>query len=215
MTSSPIAMTSRKTARSRGTALVEFTLCAVVWLPLLLGVIFVGFNVARSIEVTQICRDAGHMHAYGVDFSQTVNQSILIQLSTGFDITPTGGNGVFILSTAMLIGPAQCEGGGLPGDSADCPNLNYTVFTRRLVIGNKTLRTSNYGTPNSRYIDSNGNISTTGYLTDASMRVQNFPSTLNLAAGESVYFSETYFDSPDLDWNTFSTQEGIYSSFIF
>jgi hypothetical protein len=202
-------------SRARGSALVEFVLCCIVWVPLLLGTIFIGINVARSIEVTQICRDSGHMYAYGVDFSQAGNQAILVQLATGFYITPTAGNGVFILSTVMLIGPQQCQAGGLQPDSGSCPNLNDVVFTRRIVVGNQSLRASNYGTPNRAYISSNGSISSTGYLTDGTMRVPAFPSSLNMTAGQSAYVSEAYFSAPDLNWNTFTTNQGVYSSFIF
>ena len=202
-------------SRARGSALVEFVLCCIVWVPLLLGTIFIGINVARSIEVTQVCRDAGHMYAYGVDFSQPGNQSILVQLATGFYITPTAGNGVFILSTVMPIGPQQCQAGGRQANSGSCPNLNAVVFTRRIVVGNQSLRPSNYGTPNPAYISSTGAISSTGYLTDATMRVPGFSPALNLTAGQSAYISETYFTAPDLNWNTFTNNQGVYSSFIF
>lgn len=200
---------------ARGSALVEFVLCCIVWLPLLLGTIFVGINVARSIEVTQVSRDAGHMYAYGIDFSQPANQAILVQLATGFYITPTAGNGVFILSTVMLIGPEQCQAGGLQPNSGSCPNLNSVVFTRRTVVGNRSLRVSNYGTPSAAYIASNGAISATGYLTNGSMVVGGLPSALMLTAGQTAYISEAYFTAPDLNWNTFSNNEGVYASFIF
>ncbi len=202
-------------SRSRGSALVEFVLCCLVWVPLLLGTIFVGINVARSIEVTQVCRDAGHMYAYGVDFSQPGNQAILVQLATGFYMTSTAGNGVFILSTVMLIGPEQCQAGGLQPDPGSCPNLNNIVFTRRIVVGNRSLRASNYGTPNSAHIGSGGQISSNGYLTDATMRVPGIPAALSLPAGQNAFISEAYFSAPDLNWNTFSTNQGVYSSFIF
>ncbi len=193
---------------------MEFVLCCLVWVPLLLGTIFVGINVARSIEVTQVCRDAGHMYAYGVDFSQPGNQAILVQLATGFYITTNAGNGVFILSTVMLVGPEQCQAGGLQPNSGSCPNLNDVVFTGRIVVGNRGLRASNYGTPNPSYI-SNGLVSSAGYLTDATMRVPGIPSVLTLGAGQYAYVSETYFSAPDLNWNTFATNQGVYSSFIF
>lgn len=206
---------SLQRSKARGSALVEFVICCLVWVPLLLGTIFVGINVARSIEVTQVCRDAGHMYAYGVDFSQPANQAILVQLATGFYMTTDAGNGVFILSTVMLIGPQQCQAGGLQPNAGSCPNLNDVVFTRRIVVGNHSLRASNYGTPNPAYISSNGSISSTGYLTDGSMRVPGLPSALTIAAGQSAYVSETYFSAPDLNWNTFATNQGVYSSFIF
>lgn len=208
-------MRPQPSSRQSGTALIEFALCGAVWIPLLLGTIFIGINVARSIEVTQICRDAGHMYAYGVDFSQPGNKAILVQISTGFDITPAGGKGVFILSTVMKVGDDQCKAGGLTPDSANCPNLNQTVFTRRLLVGNSSLRASSFGTPLPKYTDANGNISSTGYLIDSNSRVAGIPPALVLAAGQNAYLAEAYFSSPDLNWNSFSTNSGIYASFIF
>ncbi len=212
----PVQVTrNQRRAHEQGSALIEFVLCSIVWLPLLLGTIFVGINVTRSIEVTQICRDAGHMHAYGVDFSQPANQAILVQLATGFSVTPTAGDGVFILSTVEYIGSDQCAAGGFQPDGSDCPNFRQFVFVRRLVVGNKGLRVSNYGTPPGKYIDSNGFISSAGYLTDSSTRVSSLPAALVLPAGQNAYLAETYFSSADLDWSSFSSNEGIYSSFIF
>lgn len=204
---------ARNTSRERGSALIEFLLSSFVWLPLLLGTIFIGINIARSIEVTQICRDAGHMHAYGVDFSQPANQAILVQLATGFSITTTGGNGVVILSTVEYIGSQQCQAGGYRTDN--CVNLNQYVFTRRIVIGNSALRPSNYGTPSSSYIDAHGDVSSAGYLADSTSQATGLPSALTLTSGQSAYLAEAYFSSPDLDWANFSNNEGIYSSVIF
>jgi hypothetical protein len=202
-------------SRERGSALIEFMLSSLVWLPLLLGVIFIGLNIVRAIEVTQICRDAGHMHAYGVDFAQPANQQLLVKLATDFTFTANSGNGVVILSTITFIGPADCQAAGLAANASQCANLNQSVFTRRIVVGNKQLRVSAFGTPSPSSIDSDGNISATSYLNNISLRATSFSSVLPLQSGQFAYLSEAYFASPDLDFPGFLSGSGTYSRAIF
>ncbi len=195
----------------RGSALVEFSLSTLFWIPLLLGTIFIGLNIVRSIEVTQICRDAAHMEAYGVDFSQPNNQQILVRLASGFTFSTNGGNGVVILSTITMISTSDCTAGG----QTSCSNVNYPVFTRRIVIGNSSLRTSSFGTPNAADIDSSGNISSNYYLNDTSTRAGTFNSVLPLLSGQYAYLAEAYFSSPDLNWPGFVSGSGNYTRVIF
>ena len=202
-------------SRERGSALIEFMLTSLVWVPLLLGVIFIGLNVVRAIEVTQICRDAGHMHAYGIDFAQPANQQLLVRLASDFTFTATGGNGVVILSTITFIGPQDCLAAGRPATTAQCANLNQSVFTRRIVVGNRQLRTSAFGTPMPGSIDSDGNIRSAAYLNDVNARAVSFGSVLPLQSGQYAYLSEAYFASPDLDWPGFLSGSGSYARAIF
>lgn len=194
-----------------GSALVEFSLSTLFWIPLLLGTIFIGLNIVRAIEVTQICRDAGHMEAYGVDFSQPANQQILVQLAAGFTFTVNSGNGVIILSTITMISPQDCTAAGL----SSCANINYPVFTRRIVIGNSSLRSSSFGTPNAADIDASGNISAKYYLNDTTTRAGTFNSVLPLLSGQYAYLAEAYFSSPDLNWPGFVSGSGNYTRVIF
>ncbi len=195
--------------------MIEFLLTSMIWVPMLLGIIFIGFNVVRAIEVTQICRDAGHMHAYGVDFAQPANQQLLVRLASDFTFSATGGNGVVILSTITFVGPQDCQAAGRMANTSQCANLNQPVFTRRVVIGNRQLRTSAFGTPQSSSIDADGNISSSAYLNDLGDRANGFTSVLPLETGQFAYLSEAYFASPDLDWPGFLSGSGTYSRAIF
>lgn len=199
----------------RGSALIEFALSSLFWMPLLLGTIVIGLNLLRAIRVTQICRDAGHMYAYGIDFSQPSNRNLLLRLATGLNITATGGDGVVIFSSITLVGPGDCTAAGLQPDSAHCANLGNLVFTKRLVVGSKALRASSFGTPNSYLIDSSGAIRSSRYLTDTSARAVGFSNLMSLTSGQYAYVAEAYFSSPDYDWQGFMTGTGVAARSIF
>jgi Flp pilus assembly protein TadG len=108
--------------RQRGSELIEFALVSALLFPLLFGTFVVGMNLGRSIQVSQVSRDAGHLYARSVDFSDPANQQVIVRLAQGLNMTVAGGNGVVILSTVTFIGQPQCDGAAL--SPADCTNLN-------------------------------------------------------------------------------------------
>ena len=130
-------------------------------------------------------------------------------------MTTAGGNGVLILSEIIHIYAADCAGGGYT--NAQCVNLDQNVFLNRIVIGNSTLRQSNFGTPNPAYLTANGNIGPTDYLTKSDDVATNFTS-ISLADGQVAYVVEGYFASPLLsflgNWDQNGTA-GVYSLSVF
>ena len=201
---------SARRGTQRGTEVIEFALVASVLLPFLFGTIVVGLNLGRSVQVTQVSRDAGHMYSRSVDFSDATNQSLIERLAQGLNIHVTGGAGVVILSTIMFVGQAQCDAAGLSGGA--CSNLNQPVFIHRIVIGNPSARSSTFGTPNPGIVDGNGQVS--DYLTDASTRAAGFAAVLPLAAGEVAYVSEVYVPSSDYGLPGYMAT-GVYSRTVF
>ncbi len=76
----------RRNSRARcGSSLIEFVLRSMFWVTLLIGTLVIGGNVIKSIQVVQLCRDVGHMWAYGMDFSQTSNQNLIAKLAQGLN----------------------------------------------------------------------------------------------------------------------------------
>ena len=199
--------------------MVEFVLCVGLFLvPLLLGTTVLGLNIIRGIQVTEVCRDAAHMYAYGVDFSQTGNQNLLLMVAQGLNMTTTGGNGVVILSTVTFIAPNNCTAGGY--SSSSCPNVNKYVITGRLVVGNAALHASDFGTPNASLIDGSGIVSSgspsqPGYLNDPSTIAGNFSSLMTLSSGQFAYMGETFVTSPDYSWWTKLGSTGSSARSIF
>jgi hypothetical protein len=200
----------------RGSSGIEFALSSLFWVPLLIGTLVIGTNVIKANQVTHLCRDIGHMWAYGVDFSQASGQNVLATIATGLNFNINGtGNGVVILSNVTYIGNNQCLAAGFQANSTSCPNLNQAVFTRRVVVGNASLRNSNFGTPPPAIIAASGYIAGSDYCTNTSDRANAFIQLLPLAAGDVSSLTEIYFISPELDWTGIMTGTAEYSYAIF
>ncbi len=203
---------SRNQSR-RGSALLEFALVSVFTVPLLLGTFVLGMSLSRSIQVTQISRDAGHMYVRYVDFTQTANQDIIVRLASGMGLTRTGGNGVVILSKIMHIADDECASGGYPVGDNRCVNRNQDVFIQQLKIGDASARNSNFGTPTGVTLDANQVI--TDYLTNSGARATNVTSVLTLNAGEIAFVSEAFFKTPELDISAYRSGNSVYARTIF
>ena len=197
--------------RQSGNAMIEFALCMTLLIPLFLGSVVVGISLRRSVQVTQVSRDAGHMFARWVDFSQPANQDLIVRLAQGLNMTRTGGNGVVILSKVMHIGSTECTAGGLT--VGQCTNYNLSVIVQRIVIGNAGLRSSSFGTPGSGLLNSKGEVS--NYLTESSARTTGFSNLLSLQIGELAYVSEAFFALPALRFSNYRAIEGVYARTFF
>jgi Flp pilus assembly protein TadG len=210
-------MLLRHKRSERGNAAIEFGLAMIVLIPILFGTVAFGINLGNVLQATQITRDVAHMYAEGVDFSQTGNQNIVVQLVQGLGgLTANGGNGVLILSQIQEIYQADCAAGGYA--TSQCANLGSRVFINRVVIGNSALRTSNYGTPNPAYISANDNIGSTNFLTKADDQALNFTdSVLPQTQGQIAYVVEGYFATPNLSFLGGFTGDtaGVYTVAIF
>lgn len=204
---------SSKDTRRRGSAVLEFALITVFTLPLLMGTFVIGMSLSRSIQVTQISRDAGHMYVRYVDFTQTGNQDIIVRLASGMGLTRTGGNGVVVLSKVMHIGDAECASGGYPVGDNRCVNRNQDAFIQQLKIGDVSARNSNFGTPSGVTLDANQAI--TDYLTNSGARASNVAGTITLNGGEIAFVSEAFFRTPELDIPGYRSGNSVYARTIF
>ncbi len=185
----------------RGSSLVEFVLCfALFWVPFFFGMWDVGISLIRSIQVAEVCRDAAHMLAFGIDFSDPSNQTMLQTIAQGLNLTTTG-QSVVILSVVTYVNSSSCTNAGL----SNCANTNQYVLIKRVVVGNSSVRLSAYGNPPSTDMDSSGNIAPGTYMTDAACVAAKFSNlfpvvsgTPTLAFGQYAYMAETTLTSPDL-----------------
>jgi len=200
--------------RQRGSSAIEFAFCSLILMPLLLGGLSVGFNLVRATQVAQFARDAGHLYAYGIDFTQPSAQQMLVKLATGLDFATSGGTGAVIFAKVLMVGPNDCTSGGLQANTASCPNLNQTVYTRWYRVGNRTLYSSRFGSPTTADA-STGIVASTSYLRDSTARASGVPSLITLAASQSIYLTEVYFSSSDYDLTGFLTGNGVYARSIF
>ncbi|MBI1788076.1 MAG: hypothetical protein HYR60_11075 [Acidobacteria bacterium] len=192
----------------RGNVLVEFALSAwLLLIPLFLGMVWGGVSMGRGIQITQITRDAGHMYAKNVDFTQTTNKDIITRLALGTNMTNNGGDGVIILSQIIKVYDADCTAASIPLGS--CTNNGKTVFIHRVTIGDVNDQNSHFGTPTP--VNADGSVP--NYLTNTNAVASNFTPLLDLKQGEVAYLAEGYLVSPDISFAT--QQTGIYSYSVF
>ena len=192
--------------RERGSVVVEFILIAPFLVITLLGVVGVGFTLGRSIQVNQVTRDAAKLFFDGVDLSTTGNQKIVGRLGWGMGLASdasgtinTAGKGVVILTQVIHVGTNECLAAGYT-TNASCPNFDQLVIEKRIVVGNATLRASNFGSPGLSLLQADGSIRPLDYCTDASVLVPagSAPTLLNLAQGQFSFDVESYFTLPEL-----------------
>ena len=209
----------KRNKNEKGNSLLEFAAVSIVIIPLFFGMVGAGVQLGRMNEAVQISRDAGHMYGRGVDFSVAANQNILVSLASGTGMTVNGGNAVIMMSQIIQVYPADCTAAGLT--LGQCTNVNQLVFTNRLVTGNTSLRSSNYGTPASGIVNSQGNIAASDYLTNSTAVVTGSFATeltnsgLILNDGDTAYVTEFYESMPDLSFLGMSASGGVYVKSIF
>ena len=204
--------------RERGSSLVEFALCfSMFWMPLFLGTYEIGFSLIREVQVTQVCRDAGHMYSQGTDFSLPIYQTLLANLAPANFTMTSSGNTVLYLSTVHYVDDSDCPNGKQP-NSSSCPNYQKVVFVRQIPIGNTSLRKSDFGgTYAPGAMDSSYNV--LNPLTDPNALATGFSSAMltvpNSSNSNNAYMSEMYVQSSDLNFWSYLGTPGQYARFIF
>ena len=202
--------------RRKGNTVVEFALVSVFLVPLLLGTVNVGLTLGRSIQVNQVCRDAGHMYVRQVDFSKPQNQNVIQRLGDNIGLnvsSPSSSKGVVVLTRILYMGATDCAGAGLSVGA--CPNYRTPVITQRIVMGKSSLRASDFGTPSSNLITSNGDILPVNYATQSSCRASVIGNLLTMADGDTAYIAETYFEAPEWKFPGSYELTGTYSRAIY
>ena len=197
---------NRRRKQQSGAEFIEFALGSLLVFPMMMGVVIVGLNLSRSIQVAQVCRDAGSMYVRGIDFSQSANQNELVRLANGMGMTANGGSGVVIFSKVQYIPASACT--GIP----NCNSDKYVVI-QRLTVGNSSVTTSRIGPTGSVTTDSSGNV--TNYMTDPNAVSTNFTNIMTLAANEYAFIAEASFLSPDLTSVGGSSSTGVYARSVY
>jgi Flp pilus assembly protein TadG len=214
----------KRASRESGNAIIELAIILPCLVTFFLGAVGMGIMLGRHVQVEQACRDIAHMYSNGVDFTQAVNQNIIMQyLADGTGMSVGTGTGVFIFSRIETVYQADCDAAAISA----CTFLNDCVFTQQYTLGDSTMRPSVYGTPTASLKNSSGNISPTNYLGggDGSVQAIGFEAALQTAAnvatgpvqleGEVACVVECYFKYPDINFFGWPTQGGAYAKYIF
>ena len=96
---------------NRGAAMMEFMLLVPVWLPLILGTMWIGSAMVRGQQITQVARDLGSMYSRGVDFSSTggsTSSAILTEITQQVGTVAASGTGVVIFTSLTYVGNSVC-----------------------------------------------------------------------------------------------------------
>jgi hypothetical protein len=176
-----------------------YALGGIFLLPLTIGIVLVTKNASQSDDAYKISHDVGSMYAQGVDFSQSANQNIALSVAEGVGIDMKGGKGVLILSKIRMVHSSDCPS----SVGGKCKNTGYPVVTERYVLGNRSLRTSAFGTP-ATLDPVSGKVR--DWMNDSSARAANFVSSLR--PGETTFAAECYVSSPE-------SPNGVYSRTMF
>ena len=192
----------------RGHSILEFALLAIPTVLMLLGVIVVGIDLGRSVQVTQICRDADSMYARGLDFSQAGNQQELVRLGKNMNLQTSGGDGLITLSKVTFLPDHSC---GTPPDP-NCTAGKYALM-QRIIFGNTALPGTHFPTVGLVSQDALGNVN--NYTTDPNAVITTFASSLQLKPNEVSYVSEAYFQTTDVGMSSYQATPGVYSQAFF
>ncbi len=207
----PVEKMHSRRRHERGSAVIEYMLCTLVWVPALLGTIVFGINLVRAIQVSQLARDTGHMYAYDIDFTSPQNAALLANLAKSVNIQQNSGNGAILLSKITLVTSSDCTAANM----RVCPNNGKYVFTSLFVFGNQTYAKTKLGNPNAQYYTSGTTIQASQYLSDPSLVATNLPTLfIQNQSGQYAYVSEVTLNSQSIAWSSFSNT-GSYARSIF
>jgi len=194
---------------------IEFSFAVLFLVPLLLGVFVFGFRLIRSLEMTQITRDLGHMYIEGVNFRNSGPIQNAQTLATGFNLTATG-TSIVILSEIKVEQQADCDAALIAPAGTPCANLNKPVFIEQLTIGNTGSGQSPFGTPPVTTVNGVTNrVTTVNQARNPAAVANGFNAVLALNAGEIAYLAEMVNLTPDLNIPGLSGTPLVYARTIF
>ncbi len=205
---------NRRNRRSeRGNVMLEFALVTPFIMMMLAGAFTLGMSLNRSIQASNVVRNANVLLARRVDLSKTENQQMLIRSASGLSFNVPGthlpnpnGKGVIILTKVVKVGPVQCAMGisGWNGNQATCPNFGQYVIAQRISIGNYSRWSSSFGSPSSA-LASDGTVSDADIANVSTNRATNFRDTdsgsglIFLDNDMHAYVGELFADVSDLN----------------
>jgi hypothetical protein len=194
---------------------LEFALIVFPMLLMMFGVVVIGVDLGRAIQVVQICRDADSMFSRGAPLYSPSAQAFLVQLGQNMNLQSAGGDGLITLSKIQYIpDPAFCGAGPADPRYATCATFKY-VLVQRIQIGNTGIagsasRFQTVGTVSYDSLDQVNN-----YTTDPNAVITGFAATLPLKVNEESYVAEAYFQTNSVSLGLLQTSPGIYAQSFF
>jgi hypothetical protein len=195
----------------RGVAIVEFSLSLVFLTPLLLGTLVFGFKLIRSIEMTQITRDLGHMYIRGINFRDDIPKQNAQTMAAQYNLTASGSS-LILLSQIRIATQADCDAANPASPGNNCTNKNKPVYIEQVTLGNASNGRSAFGTPP---LDGGQKVTPANLGNNSAAQATNFSSVLNLNVGEVAYVAEMINLTPDLNIPGMTGAGLVYAREIF
>jgi hypothetical protein len=197
----------------RGVSILEFALVAFPMLLMMFGVVVIGVDLGRAIQVAQICRDADSMFSRGAPLYSSSGQAFLVQLGQNMNLQSSGGDGLIILSEIQFLPDPSC---GVPTSStyANC-TVGTNVLMQRIYIGNAAITGSATRFATAGAVSYNSLDQVNNYTTDANAVISNFAASLQLKPLEESYVAEAYFQTATIGLGSLETSPGIYAQAFF
>ena len=207
--------TVRVGRRERGTSVLEFALIVLPMLFMMFGVVVIGLDLGRAVQVAQIARSSDALFMRGVPLYTASAQSFLVQLGQNMNLQTSGGDGVVILSKIQFIPDPSC---GLPTDPG-YPNciVGKNRLVQRIVIGNTAIPGSATRFPTNGTVTYDSLDQVNNYLTDDNAIMDTFASVSNLQLKpmEQSFVAEAYFQATVVSFGTIQSNPGIYAQAFF
>lgn len=198
--------------RQKGNVILEFALIAPFLMILLAASFTLGMSLNRSIQASNVARNANVLMVRNIDLSISENQQLLMRSAAGLGLNAPGsflpsttGNGILVLTKVLKVGPVQCSLGisGWNGTPSTCPNYDQYVIAQRISLGNPEKGSSPLGNPTSA-LSSDGRLSDGDIAQVTSNRASGFRTTpdadgiLFLDLDSFAYVSELFVDISEL-----------------
>lgn len=195
----------------RGVAIVEFSLSLVFLTPLLVGTLVFGFRLIRSIEMSQITRDLGHMYIRGINFRDAIPAQNAQTMAAQYSLTATGSSKI-LLSQIRIATQADCDAANPTTPGRNCTNRDKPVFIEQVTLGNASNGSSVFGNPP---LDGGQKVSVTDLGNNSAAQAADFSNVLSLNVGEVAYLCEMINLTPELNIPGLTGAAQVYARTIF
>ena len=203
----------RRRKRQSGNVMMEFALVAPFLMIMLAGTFTIGMSLNRSIQCSNVCRNANVLVVRSINLMTTENQRMLIRSASGlgFNISGTdapdpNGKGAIYVSKVIRVGNNECYAGisNWNGNASTCPNWGEYVIAQRVAMANTTRWSSALGAPATALL-SDGSVFDSDIATNTANRATGFSKLDNgtgiiyLDPSQYAFVCEVFADASELN----------------
>ncbi|WP_162180010.1 TadE/TadG family type IV pilus assembly protein [Bryobacter aggregatus] len=193
--------------------IIEFALITPFLMILLAGTFTIGMSLNRSIQASNLCRNANVLIVRGVNLMTPENQNMLIRSASGMGFNLAGtnlpdpnGKGAVYVTKVVRVGSNECYAGisTWNGNASTCANFDEYVIAQRVKIANTSRWSSALGSVSTQTL-SDGSLYDSDIAINTGVRASGFSKTTSgsgiiyLNQGEFAYICEVFADVSELN----------------